>query len=157
MRILPTVLALFALACGPDVGAREGLRAPPLRGQLLTGAELDTAALSGEVVVVAFWASWCGPCRKEAPELRALAEQYGDRIHLLSINAGEPLAVAKASAAEIGVAGTVVLDVDGRLQSAFEITAIPLLLVIDGSGVIRYRGHALPSDLHRLLDGLTGS
>jgi thiol-disulfide isomerase/thioredoxin len=157
MRILPTLLALIALSCGPDPGAQEGRTAPPLRGQLLNGAELDDDALAGKVVVVAFWASWCGPCREEAPALRALAEQYGDRIHLLSINAGEPLAMARAAAAEIGVAGTVVLDVDGALQGAFEVTAIPLLLVIDGSGVIRYRGHALPSDIHRLLDGLTGS
>jgi len=157
MRILPTLLALIALSCGPDPGAQEGRTAPPLRGQLLNGAELDNDALAGKVVVVAFWASWCGPCREEAPALRALAEQYGDRIHLVSINAGEPLAMARAAAAEIGVAGTVVLDVDGALQGAFEVTAIPLLLVIDGSGVIRYRGHALPSDIHRLLDGLTGS
>lgn len=67
-----------------DPGEREP--APPVSGPTLDGDELSLADLDGPVLVN-FWASWCGPCVREAPHLAAVAEQYADRgLHVVGVN-----------------------------------------------------------------------
>jgi cytochrome c biogenesis protein CcmG/thiol:disulfide interchange protein DsbE len=145
------------LACsGPEVGPREGRRAPGIDAQTLDGADFDLSDLRGAPVVVVFWASWCGPCRQEAPEIAALERHYGDRVRFVSVNAGEDPAVAKRAAEQWGITWPVVTDPRGAASRAFEVSAIPLVLVLDADGLVRYRGNGLPSDPHRILDGLLG-
>jgi cytochrome c biogenesis protein CcmG/thiol:disulfide interchange protein DsbE len=83
-RARAIALALAWLLLGAT-GARAGgppavgQAAPPLVARSFTGATLDLAALRGQVVVLNFWASWCGPCREEMPLLDALNREYHDR------------------------------------------------------------------------------
>ena len=77
------------LATGPDglFPAADRRPAPPLRGSTLQGEPLDVAALRGSVVVLNFWADWCGPCRAEAPFLNAVATKTQDRgVRFVGIN-----------------------------------------------------------------------
>jgi thiol-disulfide isomerase/thioredoxin len=106
--------------------------------------------------LVVFWASWCGPCRREAVEIAGIVRSYGAQVSVVSVNSGEDATKARLAAEQWGMTWPVALDPRGRVSSAYEVTAVPLVLVIDADGVVRYRGNGLPSDPHRLLDGLSG-
>ena len=142
--------------CHPEIGPREGKHAPNFEATAIDGRPMVLNQLLGKPVVLVFWASWCGPCRQEAPEIAALASRYGDQVQFLSVNAGEDGAVVKRAAGDWGITWPVVPDVAGAISRAYSVQAIPLVLVLDADGLIRYRGNGLPSDPHRLLDGLSG-
>ena len=77
------------LAAGPGglLPEQERSPAPPLRGTTLQGEPLDVADLRGSVVVLNFWADWCGPCRAEAPYLNAVATKTRDRgVRFVGVN-----------------------------------------------------------------------
>lgn len=116
----------------------------PLRfsGRTLDGASFDVREHRGEVVVVNVWGSWCPPCRKEAPDLVAAAEELADRdVVFLGINVRDP-SQDKAQAFErtYDVPYDSLYDPDGSLLLAFRGTippqAIPSTLVIDREGRI---------------------
>ena len=152
-----TWLLMALLACDtPEIGPQEGRRAPDIEATALSGARVDLSDLRGAPVVLVFWASWCGPCKKEVPELRALREHYGERIHVVSVNAGEDPAIAARAAREWGLAWPVVPDTTASIARAYAVSAIPLVLILDADGRVRYRGNGMPTDAHRLLDGLLG-
>lgn len=145
------------LACdSPEIGPQEGKRAPDIEAASLQGDAVDLDAWRGAPVVVVFWASWCGPCRQEVPELLSLQAHYGDRVRIVGVNAGEDPAVASRAVREWGIAWPVVADPSAAIARAYSVSAIPLVLVLDADGRIRYRGNGMPSDAHRLLDGLLG-
>ena len=104
--------------------------------------------------MVVFWASWCGPCRKEAPQIVDVYRQYGSAINVVGINAGESTAVAQRSAAEMGIKWPVLMDSDGAIQRMYKVSGIPLVLILDAEGVVRHRNNGVPSNVHRLIDGL---
>ena len=77
------------LATGPDglFAVADRAAAPALVGTTLQGEPLDTGAMRGQVVVLNFWADWCGPCRAEAPFLKAVAERTADQgVRFVGVN-----------------------------------------------------------------------
>jgi cytochrome c biogenesis protein CcmG/thiol:disulfide interchange protein DsbE len=154
-RFLLLIAVLVACDSTP-VGPYEGQQAPSLRGTTLSGGAVDLSALQGKPTVVVFWASWCGPCRKEAPSVVRVAQSYGDRVHIVGINAGEDLGTAKRAAQAWGMTWPVVTDGDRSLQKRFAVQGVPLVLILDAQGRVRHRNNGVPSDIHRLLDGLLG-
>jgi thiol-disulfide isomerase/thioredoxin len=121
----------------------------------MDGGNFRLEQTQGKPTVLVFWASWCGPCRKEAPEVARIAHSYGAAINVVGVNAGETLSVARRAAAEMGVTWPVVMDSDGKIQSQYKVTGIPLVLVLDKDGLVRHRNNGVPTDIHRLLDGLS--
>jgi len=85
-----------------------------------------------------------------------VSQSYGDRVHILGVNAGEELGTAKRAAKAWGMQWPVVSDGDGTLMKRFKVQGVPLVLVLDGEGRVRHRNNGVPSDIHRLLDGLLG-
>ena len=153
--VLIACLLVVVAGCWADpAGPYEGQRAPSIAGSLMSGGALDFESLRGKPTVVVFWASWCGPCRQEAPEIASMARQRGAAINLLSVNAGEPLAVAQRAAKEMAIRWPVVMDSDGSIQSLYNVSGIPLVVILDADGVVRHRNNEMPSNIHRLLDGL---
>ena len=75
---------------------------------------------------------------------------------MVSINAGESLEVAKRASVQMGITWPVVLDTDASIQAKYKVTGIPLVLILDANGLVRHRNNGVPSDIHRLLDGLLG-
>ena len=151
-------LLLFLLGCNnkPPSAPQEGHLAPEIVSAQIGGEPFELSDLRGQPVMLVFWASWCGPCRRETPEVAKIAAGYGERLHVIGVNAGEDAATAARAAASMQITWPVVLDPNGAIQTSYDVTAIPLVVIIDAQGVIRYRGNGLPTDAHRVLDGLTG-
>ncbi len=151
-------LLLFGLSgCGStDVGVLEGQRAPSFAVLGLDGTTQGLAQLAGRPALVVFWASWCGPCMAEVPHLQAVRRAYGDRVAMLGVNMGEDPRQVQATVSARGLTWPIALDLDQSLAARFRVRSIPLVLVLDATGRIRYRGNGLPSQPMALLDGLLG-
>jgi thiol-disulfide isomerase/thioredoxin len=111
--------------------------APALTGELLDGSgTYDPATHAGDVVVVNIWASWCGPCVGEAPELEAVYAEYKDRgVAFLGINVRDEPDAARAFARQYLTYPSIV-DPSSRLMLGFDVhpNAIPATIVIDRQG-----------------------
>ncbi len=120
---------------------RGGQPAPALALQDLSGRPVDLTKLRGKVVAVNFWASWCGPCRGELPDLAAFYRANHDRCF-------ELLGVAEESAREDILAAArdipypVLVDSDAHLLDTWNIPSYPHTFVLDVDGNVRqvFRG-----------------
>ena len=138
----PSAPQLKSLETGQDglipVGDRQP--APPLSGTTLDGEELDVADLRGEVVVLNFWASWCAPCRAEAPTLNEVAQRTApDGVRFVGINVKDEQSPAQAFERRQQVSYPSLHDQPGRLLLQFRRIVPqtpPTTLVLDREGRI---------------------
>jgi thiol-disulfide isomerase/thioredoxin len=114
--------------------------------------------LSGRVVVMDFWATWCPPCRESVPELKDLTRKYpSDRLVLISISADEDENSWKEFVAKKKMDWPQYRDSDRAIMRAFGVHSFPTYLVMDGDGIIRQRIMGLnPREtvVHRLKETL---
>jgi cytochrome c biogenesis protein CcmG, thiol:disulfide interchange protein DsbE len=133
-------LILFASVIGIQLMARGATQ--PTSGQApdfeLTTFSGDTFRLSdyrGEVVIVNFWASWCVPCREEAPTLQSLWERYRDRgVRLVGVDYVDVEAKARAFMAEFGITYPNGPDTGTEISRAYHIQGVPETFIIDPQG-----------------------
>jgi len=93
----------------------------------------------GQVVLLNFWATWCGPCRQEMPLLDEIYAKYRRAgLVLLSINIDEDAAAATEMADTLKVSYPVLLDVKNEVAKAYQIGTMPLTVLIDREGTVRY-------------------
>ncbi len=119
-------------------GVTAGQPAPPLSLPSTSGEPVELAALQGQVVVVSFWASWCGPCRTELPMLVDLQERLGPRgLRVLAVNVDDQDAARDRFLKKTPLALTVLDDSEQQVVSAYDIAAMPTTVVIDADGVVR--------------------
>lgn len=113
--LLAGLLALSA----PDPSARR--IAPDVELKDLAGKRVRLSALQGKVVILSFWATWCGPCLQELPQLQKIAEASGGEVVVLAINTDGPDSIAsvRSVAKRHRLGMTVLLDVEGKATSLF--------------------------------------
>src|SRR5690606_7830511 len=114
-----------------------------LTAPLLDGSgDLSLRDLRGEVVLVNIWATWCEPCKREMPELQALADEYGEdglRVIGVSLDIGGYNERFAVFASDLGVEFTLVRDEPGDFQKAFRTSGVPETILIDRAGNIAYQ------------------
>jgi thiol-disulfide isomerase/thioredoxin len=114
--------------------------APRARGTTLDGKAFDLAALRGKVVVVNFWASWCAPCRGEAPALEQVYREHKAKdVEFAGVDIKDDQEPAKAFARKFKVDYPSVVDQDGQVTLAFRDVppnAVPSTLILDRQGRI---------------------
>lgn len=140
--------------------AVSGQPAPDFTATTLDGATLRLSDLRGHPVALNFWATWCGPCRLEMPELEAAQARYRDSgLVILAVNAGESAEDIQAYVEELGLTLTVILDLQGAILDLYEVRALPTTVWVDGEGIIRAE-HLGPLDaqlIDRYIGDLIGS
>ncbi len=162
MLLIGAALALVALgivgylaATHRDLGARA--LAPAFTLTALDGVPLRLDALRGKVVLIDFWATWCGPCRDEIPELIALEHVYGPRgVQLVGISMDDDAALVRVFHRELHMNYPVALG-DASLAERFGgVLGLPAKFLIDRNGRIagRYDGTVDPAALARELSAL---
>jgi thiol-disulfide isomerase/thioredoxin len=111
---------------------RHPANAPALIARDLDGREVSLGSLRGKVVLINFWATWCGPCRAEIPDLVTLQEKYRDRLQIIGISQDEaPVDVVRRFAAEHHVNYPVVMSTPEIEQMFPGITALPTSFIVD--------------------------
>jgi thiol-disulfide isomerase/thioredoxin len=138
--------------------SRSRQLAPDIKGTTLSGRKLSLAGYRGDVVVLNFWGSWCGPCRAEAPALAALARRFRSRgVRFLGVDIRDSRPAADAFEQTFGISYPSLNDPGDELALAFQNTVppagIPTTLVIGRSGRIAARivGQVSYSALSRLI------
>jgi thiol-disulfide isomerase/thioredoxin len=142
-RLVPAILALalVAGACaddGPGPGAAGGslLPADPyaLPSFDLAAYEELLVELRGTPVLANVWASWCGPCRAEAPHLAAAHEEFGDRVQFLGVDILDEREAARRFMREYGWTYPSVYDLPGAIRDGLGLLGQPVTLFYDASG-----------------------
>ena len=123
--------------------------APDFQGTDLMGETLSLAQYRGQVVLLDFWATWCGPCIAEMPNVKRTYEKYKDqKFQIVGISLDNSTAPLEAYIEKEGIAWRQYLDSGGRVSLLYNVRAIPSTFLIDGAGIIRkvnLRGYALES------------
>jgi thiol-disulfide isomerase/thioredoxin len=139
--IVAVVGAWFALsqpAQDTPTFARPGSTAPQIALPVVGGGTSDLQGQRGKVVLLNFWATWCGPCRAEMPALQQLADDLnGVPFTLYSVNLQEDAPTIGPFARELGLHLPVLLDEDGDVTRAFGVRALPATFLVDRQGVLR--------------------
>ena len=103
------------------------------------GSNIKLSELRGQVVMVNFWASWCGPCRQEMPLLEQLYQRYQPMgFTLLGVNVEEDSAAANKILKEIPVSFPILYDNKNSVSEHYQVRAMPSTFLIDRDGNIRY-------------------
>jgi len=131
--------ALFATLALPVCGALVGTGAPDFTLPTAAGSNLRLKEQRGQVVMLNFWATWCGPCREEMPQLSRLYDKYhGSGFVLLGMNIDDDPRNAIALASKLGVRFPVLLDTDKKVSKLYDLSEMPSTLLIDRDGRVRY-------------------
>ncbi len=116
---------------------KVGNAAPNFKLRNLQGREVLLSQFKGKVVLLDFWATWCGPCRMTMPLMEKLQKEFPKSMTLLAINLQEPASVVRDYVREQNIGSEVLLDEDGSVGSIYGAEAIPLQVLIDKEGKLR--------------------
>ncbi len=138
LGLLVTVLAATSLASS----GLEGQAAPDFALKSSTGENLRLSEFRGDVVMINFWATWCGPCRQEMPLLDELYARY-ERVgfNLLGVNIDDDSRRAMQMIDELGVDFPVLFDARKEVSKLYEVNAMPVTVLVDREGTVRYVHH----------------
>jgi len=134
------------------------VRLPSLTMTDSHGAAINLENLSGRVVIVDFWATWCPPCRRTLPEMEALSTHYGDRLAVVTVCLSSPADELERVRARLAPGLPAVAGTDEVLAAFGSVVHVPTLMVFgpDGARAQVYIGapEDLPRQLETLIEGL---
>jgi peroxiredoxin len=145
MKIKNVLLGIVCCAVSAASLASSGLTgqaAPDFALKSSSGENLRLSEYRGDVVMVNFWATWCGPCRQEMPLLDELYSRY-QRVgfSLLGVNIDDNSSKAMDMVNELGVSFPVLFDARKEVSKLYEVGAMPVTVLIDREGTVRYVHH----------------
>lgn len=132
-----------------EEGVTSGKRAPDFEVELITGEKVKLSDYRGKVVYLNFWATWCGYCVQEMPDMQEMKKTYGDKLVILAVDVGENKGTAQGfiEKHKYGDDFTVGLDDGGYIALQYGVYGLPKSLIINPEGVIMCsRQGVLPKD-----------
>ena len=139
-------------ATGKSPAAEVGRIAPNFKLPGIDGSTTTLDSFRGKYVLVNFWASWCGPCRQETPDLQALANAQSSLV-VVGVNQQEDKGTAEHFVNEFALTYPMALDSDGDVSQAYRVGhGLPVSVLIDPAGVVQhiYTGQIKKDDLAKL-------
>ncbi len=132
--------ALLALSAGTAQSAVAPLAvAPDFTLRSMSGSNLRLKEQRGRVVLINFWATWCGPCRQEIPHLNKLYDKYrAAGFVLLGVNVDDDARNASDVAQKLGIKFPVLLDTDKKVSNLYDLSTMPSTVLVDREGRVRY-------------------
>src|SRR5215469_3369658 len=149
--IAAAALALPALAADPTGGP-----APQFTLGARGGSNVSLAQYKGQVVMLNFWASWCGPCRQEMPLLESIFKKYNRLgFTLIGVNVEPDSNAANEWLKQTPVSFPILYDKESKVSKAYDVATMPSTVIIDRSGKVRllHRGYK-PGDENDYLDSI---
>jgi peroxiredoxin len=146
MKGLKTIVlgALFTAFTATTLASSglAGQTAPDFVLKSSTGENLRLSEYRGDVVMINFWATWCGPCRQEMPLLDDLYARY-ERVgfSLLGVNIDDDSRRAMKMIEELGVKFPVLFDESKKVSKLYEVEAMPVTILVDRNGTVRHVHH----------------
>lgn len=115
-----------------------GRAAPDFVLASINGGDERLSSYRGKWVLLNFWASWCGPCRQETPDLQRLQERRPDTLVVLGVNQQETRDTAADFVDEYDLTYPIALDLSGQVSSTYRVgRGLPVSMLVDPTGVIR--------------------
>ena len=132
--LLGLVFALLAAGCGSESGPEPAPVGVPDQLNWITPEELTETLSSGPASVVNFWASWCGPCRAEAPVLRVAHEEYGSQVRFIGVAVDDTAADAFEFMESYGITFENYLGDGQSMREHYGAFGIPFTVFTDRTG-----------------------
>lgn len=138
LRIAFATIAIMALA-SVSGASTERTPAPDFTLKSASGENIKLSELRGQVVMINFWASWCGPCRQEMPLLDEIHARYSPMgFTMLGVNVEKDSAKAKALLKDLPVDFPILFDKTNQVSKDYDVVAMPSTVIVDRDGNIRY-------------------
>src|SRR3974390_390354 len=148
-----TAALLLAL---PTLATGSASAAPPFTLAARGGRGVSLAQYRGQVVMINFWASWCGPCRQEMPLLEGIYKKYRSAgFTMLGVNVEPDSKAADEWLKQTPVSFPILYDRDSKVSKLYDVAGMPSTVIIDRSGKLRmlHRGYK-PGDENEYLDSI---
>lgn len=116
---------------------KEESVAPDFTAKMTDGSTFVLSEAKGSVIILNFWATWCGPCCEELPAFQKLYEQYGDKIKVVAVDYAEPEKVVNEFLSKNGYTFPVAYDENAEISALYPSDGIPYTLIIDEEGIIK--------------------
>jgi cytochrome c biogenesis protein CcmG/thiol:disulfide interchange protein DsbE len=138
-------LAIFAVVgglvaaeilSGTSNGSGTGRPAPPLPTSVLVPPKVTLTSLRGKPAAINFWASWCSPCRQEAPALERLSRSLHGRAHLVGVDWTDGLGGARSYVSQYHWTFPNLRDPDGVVGNSYRIQGLPTTFILNSHGTI---------------------
>ncbi len=119
--------------------AEVGKPAPDLSIQTLNGkGKVSIDGSAGKILIIDFWATWCGPCKESFPKLEALSKKLGDNVQIVGVSVDDEKAGVLEFAKENGATFAIGWDEGHKLAAAWKVDKMPTTFIVDGAGKVRY-------------------
>ena len=143
VAIFAAGVGAFAVIRGPSgPSLRRGSAAPEFTLPVRGGVDITLSSIRGRVAFVNFWATWCAPCRKEAPSLERLYRTLhgeGFEVLAISIDAEQDEAAVEAFTRELGLTFPIPRDPHKRVYGAYQVSGVPETFLVDRNGQVLER------------------
>jgi len=152
---IAAIAAALALSL-PALAGSEGGPAPAFSLASRAGSQVSLAQYKGQVVMINFWASWCGPCRQEMPLLESIYKKYSKMgFTLIGVNVEPDSNAANEWLKSTPVSFPILYDKDSKVSKLYDVEGMPSTVIIDRTGKLRklHRGYK-PGDENEYLDSI---
>jgi peroxiredoxin len=138
----------------PGASVGPGSAAPAFQLPAAAGSAVGLADLKGQVVLINFWASWCGPCRQEMPILEQMYRKYKTAgFTLLGVNVEPKSGDAVGFLKSTPVSFPILFDTESKVSTLYEVSGMPSTVIVDRKGKVRYIHHGYkPGDESAYMD-----